>query len=113
MFRNPRARRDFKEDIRSHLELETERLISEGMTPADARVAAHRLFGNVTAAEERFYESNRVMWFDDLCRDVRYSLRGLAKRPGFAVIAILTLAFGIGANTAIFTLLDAVVLKPL
>ena len=54
-----------------------------------------------------------MMWLDDFCRDVRYSLRAMARRPGFAVMAILTLALGIGANTAIFVLLDAVILKPL
>ena len=108
-----RRRTDFKEEIRSHIDMETDRLVNEGMSPEDARAAAHRLFGNVTATEERFYESNRTMWLDDLCRDVRYSVRAMAKRPGFAIVAILTLALGIGANTAIFTLLDAVVLKPL
>ena len=108
-----RTSSDFSDEIRSHIELQTQQLINEGMTPEAARVKAQRLFGNVTAVEERFYESNRWMWVDDLCRDIRYSLRGMAKHPGFAVIAILTLALGIGANTAIFTLLDAVVLKPL
>jgi predicted permease len=114
MFRKRRrSSSDFKEEVRSHIELETERLLSQGMAPEDARVAAHRQFGNVTAAEERFYESRRTIWLDDLYRDLRYSLRGIWKRPSFAVIAILTLGLGIGANTAIFTLLDAVVLKPL
>jgi predicted permease len=108
-----RSSTEFSEEIQSHIELETEQLIAEGMTPEQARVKAQRLFGNVTSAEERFYESNRMMWLDDLCRDIRYSLRGMAKHRGFTVIAILTLALGIGANTAIFTLLDAVVLKPL
>src|SRR6476660_9489000 len=103
MFRKNRRGADFKEEIRSHIQLETDRLIGEGMTPEDAEVAAHRTFGNVTAAEERFYESNRTMWLEDLWRDTRHSLRGMARRPGFAL----------GANTAIFTLLDAVVLKPL
>jgi predicted permease len=114
MFRKRRrSALDFTEEIRSHIALETERLISEGMTREAARAAAHRLFGNVTAAEERFYESKRAMWLDDLRRDVSYSLRSIAKHPGFALTAIFTLALGIGANTAIFTLLDAVVLKPL
>src|SRR5262245_6680445 len=104
---------DFREEIRSHIELEIERLIAEGLSPEDARAEAHRAFGNVTAAEERFYESHRTIWLDDFRRDVWYSLRGMTKHPGFAIAAILTLTLGIGANTAIFTLLDAVVLKPL
>lgn len=78
-----------------------------------ARAAARRAFGNVTHAHERFYESHRVIWPDDLQRDTKYALRTLATHPGFATIAILMLALGIGANTTIFTLLDAVVLKPL
>src|SRR6185436_8960111 len=108
-----RSTADFKEEIQSHIELETQRLIGEGMEAEEARARARGSFGNVTATEERFYESNRTMWLDDLYRDVRYSLRAMAKHPGFALTAILTLALGIGANTAIFTLLDAVVLKPL
>src|SRR5690242_19034210 len=113
MFRRRRPGSDFKEEIGSHIQLEMDRLINEGMTPEDARAAAHRMFGNVTSAEERFYESNRTMWLEDLFRDIRYSLRGMAKHPGFFVIAVLTLGLGIGANTAIFTLLDAAILKPL
>src|SRR5262245_60806423 len=100
MFGKTRRRSDFKEEILSHIELETERLISEGMTPEDARASAHLRFGNVTTAEERFYESHRTMWLDDFCRDVRYSLRAMGKNPGFAVMAILALTLGIGANTA-------------
>jgi len=112
----PRRRRsddDFSEEIRANIAIEADRLVQAGMSPDEALAAARRSFGNVTRAEERFYESNRIMWLDDIRRDVRYSLRAMAKYPGFSIVAILTLALGIGANTAIFTLLDAVVLKPL
>jgi predicted permease len=111
--RRRRPANDFSEEIRADIAIETDRLIEEGMSPDDALTAARRAFGNVTQVEERFYKSNRTMWLDDLYRDVRHSLRTMAKRPAFAAMAILTLALGIGANTAIFVLLDAVVLKPL
>jgi hypothetical protein len=104
---------DFAEEIRANIAIETDRLIATGMNADAAHAAARRAFGNVTHAQERFYESRRVMWLDDLQRDTKYALRTLATHPGFAAIAILMLALGIGANTTIFTLLDAVVLKPL
>jgi predicted permease len=83
------------------------------MNAADALATARRTFGNVTQARERFYESNRAMWLDDFRRDLIYTLRSMTRRPGFAIIAVLTLAMGIGANSAVFTLVDAVILKPL
>src|SRR5262245_10282536 len=112
----PRRRRssdDFSEEIQANIAIEADRLVQAGMSPDEAQAAARRAFGNVTRAEEHFYESSRAMWLDDLCRDVRYALRAMVRYPGFTIVAILTLTLGIGANTAIFTLLDAVVLKPL
>src|SRR5436190_10860746 len=111
--RRRRSDEDFSDEIRANIEIEAERLIADGMSEAEAQAAARRSFGNVTRVQERFYASNRILWFDDLSRDVLHALRTMSKRPGFAAMAILTLALGIGANTAIFSLLDAVVLKPL
>src|SRR5215470_12413278 len=108
-----RSDEDFSQEILAHIDIEKDRLIAGGMNPDDALAAARRAFGSVTQAQERFYESNRTMWLDDLRRDLQYALRGMVKHPGFSMLAILTLALGIGANTAVFTLVDAVVLKPL
>jgi macrolide transport system ATP-binding/permease protein len=108
-----RTDEDFREEIHTNIALDTDRFAAEGMSHEDARTAAVRAFGNVTAAQERFYESRRVMWLDDLQRDVRYALRGLNRSRGFAAVAILTLAVGIGANTSIFSLVNALILRSL
>jgi predicted permease len=113
MFWRRRKSDDFGSEIRSHLELEIDHLKQQGMSEEDARVAAHRRFGNVTRAEEQFYESQRWAWADSLWRNIRFGMRMLARSPGSSVVAILVLAVGIGATTAIFTLLNAVLLRSL
>jgi hypothetical protein len=113
MFRRRRSADDFAQEIQSHLELEADELQREGMSADEARRRAKVEFGNVRAAEERFYLKGRAEWVDNLLRDLQFALRQMVKNPGFAVTAILVLALGIGASVAIFAFVDAALLEPL
>ena len=113
MFKRKRSAEDFAEEIKAHLELEADELRREGVDADEARWKARREFGNVRAAQERFYIQGRWSWMDKLVRDLRFGVRSLIESPGFAITAILTLALGMGANTAVFSVMNAVLLQSL
>jgi predicted permease len=113
LFRKERLDADLDEELRTHIAFATEENIERGLPHSQARTAALRSFGGVTQIRETYRNQRDIPMLEQISRDLRFALRQLSKSPGFAITAILTLALGIGASTAVFSLVNTILLKPL
>lgn len=113
VLRHDRAETDLSREIAAHMALLEDRFIRAGLSATDAKLAAWRAFGGVEQAKEHHRDARSLRWLDDARKDAAYAVRSLSRSPGFTAAAVLTLAVGIGATTAIYSVVDTVLLQPL
>jgi predicted permease len=113
LFRGGHAERELTREVNAHLALLEDEFIAKGLSPVEAQLAARRAFGGVDQTKEQQRDARSFRWIDDLPRDLTYAVRSLRRSPAFTIAAVLTLAIGIGATTAIYSVIDRILLEPL